>query len=191
MRYVQKYIFCFSATGLCGPTFTKVCANDCTILSPLAVWLFVFMMTDVSRTFLFALLRLLYIASVQGYFPGISSNEYREGDLVPLTVNVLTSRHTTVPYDFYHPEFKFCVPESRPRSYSHGLATILFGDRIFDGPFEVPCFYSSVRTPCLQASSLKCVEMYLVLCCAPSLLILEALNLFQHAYTNPMYRAGR
>ena len=51
------------------------------------------------------------------------------------------------PDDYYNPKFHFCEPEGGPRSEPESLGSILFGDRIFNSPYEVSYYdvISSVR----------------------------------------------
>lgn len=39
--------------------------------------------------------------------------------------------------DYYNPKFQFCEPEGGPKKQSESLGGILFGDRIFNSPFDV------------------------------------------------------
>lgn len=41
--------------------------------------------------------------------------------------------------DYYHPSFHFCEPEGGPHKQPESLGSILFGDRIFDSPYDVRC----------------------------------------------------
>jgi len=44
--------------------------------------------------------------------------------------------------DYYHSSFHFCEPEGGPHKQPESLGSILFGDRIFDSPYDVwslPC----------------------------------------------------
>lgn len=92
-----------------------------------------------------ALLLALPLSAHAFYLPGISPTSYKVGDKVPLHVNHLTPADSeTSPnvrsvfaYDYYHPEFHFCVPEGGPKSASESLGSILFGDRIYTSPFEL------------------------------------------------------
>lgn len=45
----------------------------------------------------------------------------------------LTSRS----YDYYDPGFGFCKPQDAPKQQSESLGSVLFGDRLYDSPFEV------------------------------------------------------
>ena len=79
------------------------------------------------------------------YLPGVAPTSYRKGTPVPLNVNRLTPSatdddrqlHNVVPFDYYHPAFRFCKPEGDPKYVSESLGSILFGDRIMSSPFEL------------------------------------------------------
>lgn len=87
------------------------------------------------------------ISLVQGfYLPGVAPTDYDEGEKVPLLVNRLTPASnlkdggglsSVISYDYYHKPFKFCEPKDGPKKQSESLGSILFGDRIFDSPFEL------------------------------------------------------
>lgn len=72
------------------------------------------------------------------YLPGIAPTDYTDGQNVPLMVNSLTpGRNSLVSVDYYTPQFCFCPPKDGPKKQSESLGSILFGDRIFDSPFEL------------------------------------------------------
>ncbi|KAL4880617.1 hypothetical protein BJY04DRAFT_191109 [Aspergillus karnatakaensis] len=79
------------------------------------------------------------------YLPGVAPTSYDEGQSVPLYVNHLTpgiaqqdeQLHSVFSYDYYHPAFRFCVPEGGPKDVRESLGSILFGDRIQTSPFEL------------------------------------------------------
>lgn len=79
------------------------------------------------------------------YLPGVAPTDYDEGQRVPLLVNRLTPVYdsnlrklkSVIPYDYYFPLFNFCTPPDGPKPQSESLGSILFGDRIFDSPFEL------------------------------------------------------
>lgn len=54
-----------------------------------------------------------------------------------LTVNAMTSQHTTIPYDYYDTRFKFCTPVGGPQPNASSLGAVLFGDRVYNSPFEL------------------------------------------------------
>jgi hypothetical protein len=39
--------------------------------------------------------------------------------------------------DYYHPQFHFCEPLGGPAKQPESLGSILFGDRIFNSPYDV------------------------------------------------------
>ncbi|KAL9628093.1 MAG: hypothetical protein Q9204_006116, partial [Flavoplaca sp. TL-2023a] len=79
------------------------------------------------------------------YLPGVAPTTYQHGSIVPLNVNPLTpvesekdsQLRSLIPYDYYHPAFRFCRPEGGPKAVSESLGSILFGDRILTSPFEL------------------------------------------------------
>jgi transmembrane 9 superfamily protein 2/4 len=78
------------------------------------------------------------------YLPGTAPRDYNEGDPVPLLVNALTpqiSAHSklksVISYDYYHPQLHFCQPPEGPASQRESFGSVLFGDRLYDSPFEV------------------------------------------------------
>ncbi|OVF07787.1 hypothetical protein A9F13_11g01287 [Clavispora lusitaniae] len=87
------------------------------------------------------------------YLPGVAPTNYKEGDDIPLYVNHLTpssqhlidahnkgkgkSKTAIYAYDYYYPKFKFCKPKDGPVKQPESLGAIIFGDRIFNSPFEI------------------------------------------------------
>ncbi|KAI8391495.1 uncharacterized protein BYT42DRAFT_197298 [Radiomyces spectabilis] len=76
------------------------------------------------------------------YLPGVAPNDYAEGDNVPLLVNALTPMSnqmvkSVIAYDYYLPAFHFCRPSEGPEKQPESLGSILFGDRIFNSPFQL------------------------------------------------------
>lgn len=79
------------------------------------------------------------------YLPGVAPTDYDKDSNVPLLVNRLTPVYdstlrklkSVIPYDYYFHSFKFCTPPEAPKKQSESLGSILFGDRIFDSPFEL------------------------------------------------------
>ncbi|KAH9070708.1 hypothetical protein EDB83DRAFT_2367754 [Lactarius deliciosus] len=77
------------------------------------------------------------------YLPGAAPHDYIEGEKVGLFVNALfpgpddTKLRSLINYDYYHPQFHFCEPHGGPRKQSESLGSILFGDRIFDSPYDI------------------------------------------------------
>ena len=84
-------------------------------------------------------------AATAFYLPGVAPTTYKANDRVELNVNHLTPAtsdkdvqvHSVFSFDYYHPAFHFCRPEGEPRDVSESLGSILFGDRIFNSPFEL------------------------------------------------------
>ncbi|KAK6203453.1 uncharacterized protein RJT21DRAFT_119617 [Scheffersomyces amazonensis] len=105
------------------------------------------------RLYSVLLVTLTYVIGIaQGfYLPGVAPTNYKAGDSIPLLVNHLTpSLHhlsTTnskfksdtyvYSYDYYYPKFHFCQPEGGPVKQSESLGAIIFGDRIFNSPFDI------------------------------------------------------
>lgn len=85
------------------------------------------------------------------YLPGVAPNNYKEGSPIALLVNHLTpslhhiadshmagkSKASVYAYDYYFPKFRFCKPKGGPVKQPESLGAIIFGDRIFNSPFEI------------------------------------------------------
>lgn len=80
------------------------------------------------------------------YLPGVAPNSYNGGDSVPLLVNHVTpslrkedldSKTYLYSYDYYFDRFHFCQPKEGLQPQSESLGSVLFGDRIFNSPFEL------------------------------------------------------
>lgn len=76
------------------------------------------------------------------YLPGVAPTEYQDTDHVPLMVNALTpgsdsELKSVIAYDYYNPSFNFCTAKDGIHAQAESLGSILFGDRIWDSPFEV------------------------------------------------------
>lgn len=99
-------------------------------------------------------LSLLFHETVAFYLPGVAPTTYKEGQSVPLLVNHLTpsvyyqhkdelgkdvssdKEHFLYSFDYYYDRLHFCKPEhivKQPES----LGSIIFGDRIYNSPFEI------------------------------------------------------
>ncbi|KAJ1660828.1 Transmembrane 9 super member 2 [Dispira simplex] len=88
-----------------------------------------------------------HVPYTQGfYLPGVAPNDYWKGSKVELDVNHLTAHavhdsnklKSIIAYDYYNPQFHFCQPAGQgPKAKSESLGAILFGDRIFNSPFEL------------------------------------------------------
>lgn len=86
--------------------------------------------------------------------PGVTPTTYHTGDAIPLLVNHLTpsqqfhhinsegdtvsgdAQHYMYSYDYYYPKFHFCQPQNI-RKEPESLGSFLFGDRIYNSPFEL------------------------------------------------------
>lgn len=86
------------------------------------------------------------------YLPGVAPTDYKKGDTIPLLVNHLTpslhhlssnqakvepSKTYVYSYDYYYPKFRFCTPDGGPKKQLESLGSIIFGDRIFNSPFQI------------------------------------------------------
>lgn len=84
----------------------------------------------------------LPILSLAFYLPGVAPHDYNKGELVTLNVNSLTPSSTqqvksVISYDYYYDQFHFCKPVNGTQEQAESIGSILFGDRIFNSPFEV------------------------------------------------------
>ncbi|KAJ3285291.1 hypothetical protein HK104_009567 [Borealophlyctis nickersoniae] len=75
--------------------------------------------------------------AVAFYLPGVAPNDFVAGESVPLYVNSLSSPDTVLPYDYYLPQFHFCVPEGGPQDQKESLGSVLFGDRLHSSAFDL------------------------------------------------------
>ncbi|KAI3619002.1 endosomal p24a protein [Moniliophthora roreri] len=80
------------------------------------------------------------------YLPGAAPRNYGPGEKVDLFVNALTPMlagsdngklKSLINYDYYNPRFHFCQPEGGPKKQPESLGSILFGDRIFNSPYDI------------------------------------------------------
>ncbi|RUS13977.1 Endomembrane protein 70-domain-containing protein, partial [Endogone sp. FLAS-F59071] len=91
---------------------------------------------------IFALL-LLVPAARAFYLPGVAPQDYIRDKPVNLFVNSLTPLganqqvRSVIAYDYYYPPFHMCVPKDGPQKQPESLGSILFGDRIFNSPYEL------------------------------------------------------
>lgn len=85
------------------------------------------------------------ILSSAFYLPGVVPTSYDHDQKVPLHINRLTPAlvekdeqiHSMLSYDYYRPEFHFCVPDDGPQYVRESLGSIIFGDRILTSPFNL------------------------------------------------------
>ncbi|KAJ7045553.1 hypothetical protein C8F04DRAFT_1206422 [Mycena alexandri] len=111
------------------------------------------------------LLPLLFAANARAfYLPGAAPHNFLRGDQVPLFVNALTPMLTgsddaklksLINYDYYNPKFHFCPPEEAQggiQKQPESLGSILFGDRIFNSPYDIKMLESNgtCQTLCTQ-----------------------------------------
>ncbi|TCD69794.1 hypothetical protein EIP91_006107 [Steccherinum ochraceum] len=103
----------------------------------------------------------LLTSSYAFYLPGAAPHDYHLGEPVKVFVNTLTPMLTgnehaklksLINYDYYNPRFHFCEPEGGPRSEPESLGSILFGDRIFNSPYNISMLESNMtcQTLCRQ-----------------------------------------
>ncbi|KDR75868.1 hypothetical protein GALMADRAFT_68960 [Galerina marginata CBS 339.88] len=89
------------------------------------------------------------------YLPGAAPHNYAKGDNVDLFVNALTPMRSAandkVVHDYYNPKFRFCEPAGGPKKQPESLGSILFGDRIFNSPYDIKVLRDNdtCRTLCL------------------------------------------
>ncbi|KAH9047779.1 hypothetical protein EDB84DRAFT_1575086 [Lactarius hengduanensis] len=97
------------------------------------------------------------------YLPGAAPHDYREGEKVDLFVNALTPMlpgsddaklRSLINYDYYHPQFHFCEPHDGPRKQPESLGSILFGDRIFDSPYDIKMLQDNATCKSLCISTI-------------------------------------
>ena len=71
------------------------------------------------------------------YLPGMAPRSYRAGDAVPVSVNVLTSSASALPYGYYDNSLGFCKPAEGVSDEPESLGSVLFGDRIANSPINI------------------------------------------------------
>ncbi|KAF8633306.1 hypothetical protein AX17_004480 [Amanita inopinata Kibby_2008] len=80
------------------------------------------------------------------YLPGAAPRNYHRGEKIELFVNALTPMlsgsedaklKSLINYDYYHPNLRFCEPADGPERQPESLGSILFGDRIFNSPYDI------------------------------------------------------
>lgn len=89
---------------------------------------------------------LVYLLGISNafYLPGVAPTDYKKDDKISLLVNHLTpsfklhrSKTYVFAYDYYYPKFHFCKPDGGPKKQLEALGSIIFGDRIYNSPFEI------------------------------------------------------
>lgn len=108
--------------------------------------------------FVFAqILLLLLQRTFSFYIPG-TATDYHDGDFVPVDVNVLTSIHTHLPFEYYSLPFPrpSGYPQSVMRDETENLGEVLMGDRIRKSPYrEVSDIKTIIRHQLLFVSRFK------------------------------------
>ncbi|KAH9929506.1 endosomal P24A protein [Epithele typhae] len=95
------------------------------------------------------------------YLPGAAPHDYLKDEKVNIFVNALTPMiagddhaklKSLINYDYYNEGFNFCKPEGGPKKEPESLGSILFGDRIFNSPYEVSMLQdnSTCKALCTQ-----------------------------------------
>ncbi|ANB14916.1 Emp70p [Sugiyamaella lignohabitans] len=78
--------------------------------------------------------------------PGTAPRDYVKGERVPLNTNAVSVTRWShsrgkpslaFPHDYYSKPFKFCQPEGGYTQVPGNLGSLLFGDRIYDTPFDI------------------------------------------------------
>lgn len=62
------------------------------------------------------------------------------GDAAAGRLGLVTGKELTLDsrrYDYYDDGFGFCKPQDAPKKQAESLGSVLFGDRLYDSPFEV------------------------------------------------------
>ncbi|KAF8235984.1 hypothetical protein L208DRAFT_1422169 [Tricholoma matsutake] len=91
------------------------------------------------------------------YLPGAAPHDYALGDQVNVLVNALTPKllgkdDPKLVNDYYNPNFHFCEPQGGPVKQPEHLGSILFGDRIFNSPYDIKMLNNDTtcQTLCIQ-----------------------------------------
>ena len=84
---------------------------------------------------LFILTCLIFHTTRSFYLPGVAPRDFKDGDVVDLKVNSITSFMTKLPYKYY--SLKFCEPEGGIKDMAETLGEVLGGDRIENSPYEL------------------------------------------------------
>ncbi|EIW83085.1 hypothetical protein CONPUDRAFT_121466 [Coniophora puteana RWD-64-598 SS2] len=90
---------------------------------------------------------LAFLTAANGfYLPGAAPHNFGPGEPVNVYVNTLTpilagkddaKVKSLINYDYYNEKLHFCQPDGGPTSSPEGLGSVLFGDRIFNSPFDI------------------------------------------------------
>jgi transmembrane 9 superfamily protein 2/4 len=69
------------------------------------------------------------------YMPGVKPQTFKEGDVVELKVNAITSIHTQIPKPYYR--LPFCEPEGGARMSSESLGEFITGNKVQTSPYTI------------------------------------------------------
>jgi transmembrane 9 superfamily protein 2/4 len=69
------------------------------------------------------------------YMPGVKSESFKEGDVINMKVNAMTSIHTQIPKPYYR--LPFCQPEGGPQMASENLGEFLAGHKVQTSPYSI------------------------------------------------------
>lgn len=105
------------------------------------------MLSNTVRFLSMAIIAMLVVPSSAFYLPGVAPVDYDEGQKVDLLVNALTPgwsvgstpfKHSVFSMDYYQTNaFHFCQPEGGPKKQTESIGAILFGDRIYNSPYDL------------------------------------------------------
>lgn len=112
---------------------------------------------------------LLVTVSNAFFLPGVAPTTYHEGDEIKLFVNHLTpsryfqhrdkdgnviksdKEHYLYSYDYYYEKLHFCQPETVVEK-SESLGSVLFGDRVYNSPFQLKMLEEVKCVPLCKAA---------------------------------------
>lgn len=119
---------------------------------------------------LFLLFASALVAVTEAFFlPGTAPRTYHEGDEIQLYVNHLTpsryfqhkdkngniiksdKEHYLYSYDYYYEKLHFCRPDDIVEK-SESLGSVLFGDRIYNSPFQLNMLEDKICVPLCKAT---------------------------------------
>ncbi|KAJ3554896.1 hypothetical protein NP233_g12330 [Leucocoprinus birnbaumii] len=95
---------------------------------------------------LLAVLAFVSLFASAFYLPSAAPTNYIEGQQVDVLVNALTplimetddpKLKSLINYDHYNPKFQFCQPKDGIKAQPESLGSILFGDRLFNSPYDI------------------------------------------------------
>lgn len=120
-------------------------------------------------TLAYACVAFLYFQlSAAFYLPGIAPTDYDPDQAVQLYVNAITPGNnpgyssSLVSYDYYSGLLNFCQPKDGVKSHKESLGSILFGDRIYNGPIEMNMLMDSECKQICETHNNMMNNMFLV-----------------------------